>query len=83
MKARPIIPPIDDADCLPHDKAVWREYRPRKSGANDEGRAAHGTHDQRVSIDLGDGLIECGIGQALDWKGVKRWRYGWPPRRDR
>lgn len=74
MNRPAIIPPLTNDDRLRHDQAVWREYQ----GTGEH--AAWGTKDRAVSVDYGDGQIAQGISpDGIDWRGVKRWRFGWAP----
>lgn len=64
-------------DRLPHDRAVWRDYRPEvlpRDGAPPPGTGGHA-----VCVDLGEGQIIQGWGHLVCWRGAKRWRFGWPP----
>lgn len=64
-------------DRLPHDRAVWRDYRAELLPF--EGAPAPGTGGHQVCIDKGDGEVIIGWGHLLEWGGTKRWRFGWPP----
>lgn len=68
MNRPAIIPPITPDDRLPDEKAVWREELPMGTR----------TADHQVSVDYG-GAIERTTMLQVDWRRVKRWRFGWPP----
>ncbi len=75
--ARLVVPAPDDGDCLPHDRAVWRS-------AKNVVAAPEEAIGRRISVDHGQArfrLHDCG--SKADWPIVFRWRFGWPPMRDR
>lgn len=64
--------PVTNEDRLPHDWAVWRDH--------DGGSLPPpGTAGLQVAIDFGDGQITQSWGHFCQWRGVKRWRFGWAP----
>lgn len=65
-----LIPPITPEDRLPHHAAVWREHHMPT--------LAEITACLPVCIDRG-GFIEQTTADAVDWRNVGRWRYGWAP----
>lgn len=72
----PIIPPLSNEDRLPHEKAVWRPYLHDADAPADP---PPGTGERQVSIDYGGGHIKETWAHLCYWRGVKRWRFGWPP----
>jgi hypothetical protein len=72
MNAPLRIPPPSAEDRLSHDRAVWRAYQ-------GTGQRADGSGTLAVSVDYGDGQIAQGRAHEIDWRGVKRWRFGWAP----
>jgi hypothetical protein len=71
---------ISDADRLPHDQAVWRDYDSGSAPVRYEGAPPPGAGDNAVSVDFGNGQIVISYGHLVRWHGAKRWRFGWPPR---
>lgn len=69
---------VSDEDRLPHDRAVWRDYAAVPTPY--EGAPAPGTSGRQVSLEYGSGPIVQSWGHLADWRGVKRWRFGWAPR---
>lgn len=67
---------LEESDCLPHAVAVWRDY-------DGSGEQPLGSRFCRVSTEHGSGPITTGYANELLWLGVKRWRFGWPPRSER
>ncbi len=69
------VPAPDDGDCLPHDRAVWRDG---------PGPVIDCPASVRVSIyQAGSASPFHATAGEVDWSGVTRWRFGWPPRKDR
>lgn len=68
---------LSNEDRLPHDRAVWRDYRAEILPY--DGAPAPGTGGHQVSIDYGAGQISLAWGHLASWRGAKRWRFGWPP----
>lgn len=62
---------------LPHDRAVWRDYEPELLAY--DGAPPAGTAGHQVSIDYGGSQIVLTWGHQANWRGAKRWRFGWPP----
>lgn len=69
MNRPAIIPPIADDDRLPDDRAVWRD----PPGPGDVGAVP-------VTVIYGDTGKERTTANKVDWEGVTRWRFGWPPK---
>jgi hypothetical protein len=76
-----VVPPIEEADRIPHERAVWRDYDTADAPVQFDGAPAPGTGGKQVCVDHGDGQIVQGYGDSICWKGVRQWRFGWPPRR--
>jgi hypothetical protein len=65
------LPALSNEDRLPHSQAVWRDC---------DGARPAGVFGHQVSIDYGGSQIVISWGHVANWRGAKRWRYGWPPR---
>jgi hypothetical protein len=68
---------LANEDRLPHDRAVWRDYRAELLPY--DGAPVPGTGGHQVSIDYGGSQMVLTWGHTANWHGAKRWRFGWPP----
>lgn len=66
---------IPAEDRIPHDQAVWRDYRSELLPY--AGAPAPGTGGRQIAIDYGDGQIVQTWGHLARWTGTRRWRFGW------
>jgi hypothetical protein len=65
---------VTNEDRIPHHQAVWRPY------AGIGRKSPNGTVGKEVSVERAGGFIELGLSNEINWAGVLRWRFGWPPR---
>lgn len=61
------VPPLTSEDCLPDDRAVWRQPQLWPDLPS----------NVRVSIDHGNGWIERRLAAGAAFGSCERWRFGW------